>query len=100
MAEDEKEEGGGCSPDCKCQSCTFSEDMLPFVATNVEPFDRFNSKSVQMDCGDRGIIGINVPRYLATNFHFNKDNMVPEGKKFVIVPCITGELACVSIYEG
>lgn len=102
MADEDKDAsgGGGCSPDCKCNDCDYDSKNNPFIATTVEPFDRFNSKSVMMDCGDRGIIPLSIPRYLATNFHFEKDNMVPSGKNFVVVVCQGGELAVVSIYEG
>jgi hypothetical protein len=99
--EDQNGQPQTCPPDCKCHDCDYDSEDKPFVATTVEPFDRFNSKSVAMDCGGkRGIQNLCIPRYLAMNFHFEKDNMVPEGKQFVINVLKNGGLAVVAIYEG
>lgn len=104
MSEESGEELQSCPPDCKCHDCDYKSEDRPFIATTIEPFDRFNSKSVAMDCssggGDRGIEYLCIPRYLATNFHFEKNNMVPAGKQFVINVLQNGGLAVVAIYEG
>lgn len=102
------EDGGGCDcppptcpPDCKCHDCDYKSEDRPFIATTLEPFNRFNSKGVAMDCsgGKRGTMNITIPRYLAMNFYFEKDNMVSAGKKFVMNVCQTGEVVPVAIYE-
>ena len=86
---------------CTCpQLCdpSLCPPVYPFVSTTVEAFDRFNSKGVMFSCGVR----VNIPRYLATNFQFDSNNMVSAGKSFVmnVLNNRNGEIVPVAIYEG
>lgn len=71
----------------------------PFVGVTIEPFNRFHPIGVNFECGKFGVVACNIPRYLSTNFHFDKENMVPAGKKFVMLVVEGSGIVPVSIID-